>query len=113
MTPLAPLAQLSGDLPDVVILLGLFWATALVFLFAGWRLGLESAGRTMPRHPLSGVSREEADAAGGDPWEEAMYGPTLPHPASADSRAEGRGTVCASRDRPARSGGGDVLPEDG
>lgn len=113
MTPLAPLTPLVFDLPDVVILLGLFVAAALLFLLTGWRLGRESAGQAMFGHPLSGGLRGEPPGAGDDPWQEAMYGPPVPSPASADAWAGNGRPLFASRVRPGQSGTGDGLSDDG
>ena len=74
------------SLTEALLVAGLFLATAMAFLLAGWRLGRESAGRPMFDHPLSAA--RDAAACGGepDPWAEAMHGPVLPDPASADAR---------------------------
>jgi hypothetical protein len=74
------------SLTDALLVAGLFLATAMAFLLAGWRLGRESAGRPMFDHPLSAARDVAACGGEPDPWAEAMHGPVLPDPASADAR---------------------------
>ncbi len=72
------------SLPDVLVLLGFFAATALIFLLMGWRFGRESAGRAMFEHALPAVPGEAASADGADPWDVAMHGCPALEPAAAD-----------------------------
>ncbi|MEF3697423.1 hypothetical protein [Desulfolutivibrio sp.] len=91
------------SLPDVLALLALYVATALVFLLTGRRFGREHAGRAMFERPLSEAPHEAADADQTDPWDAAMHGHPVLHPASADAR-EGGMAFFASRGRPAQAG---------
>ena len=74
------------SLTQALFLAGLFVATALAFLLAGWRLGRESAGRPMFEHPLADACDPQALAGEPDPWAEAMHGSPAPDPTGPDAR---------------------------
>jgi hypothetical protein len=80
---------LSLSLSDVLVLFGLFAATALGFLLMGWRFGRESSGRGMFVHPLSEALHEAAAVDEADPWNAVMHGCPALGPAAADAREAG------------------------
>jgi hypothetical protein len=80
------MSEPTFSLGQALLLAGLFVATALAFLLAGWRLGRESAGRAMFDHPLGGTPERDTLAVEPDPWAEAMHGAPTPDPVSADAR---------------------------